>query len=127
MGPDGTAAGAPTFRSLVHADIPVLTANHIGSGALHVDRIPSIDIVSKTSGNLTVARGGTGATTAAAACTNIGAVPTTRTINTKPLTANVTLDTGDIQMLSFATMPAVTPKNVFFRVGKRTFFDTGAA
>jgi len=41
--------------------------------------------------------GGTGATTAAAALTNLGAVPTSRTINGKPLTGNVVLTQADIE------------------------------
>jgi len=40
--------------------------------------------------------GGTGATTAAAALTNLGAVPVSRTINGKPLTGNVVLSNTDV-------------------------------
>ncbi len=41
--------------------------------------------------------GGTGATTAAAALTNLGAVPTSRTINGKNLSTNVVLTQADIE------------------------------
>ena len=40
--------------------------------------------------------GGTGATTAAAALTNLGAVPVSRTINGKPLTGNIVLSNTDV-------------------------------
>ncbi|UYM56783.1 pyocin knob domain-containing S74 family peptidase [Leclercia adecarboxylata] len=40
--------------------------------------------------------GGTGATTAAAALTNLGGVPVNRTINGKPLTGNVVLSNTDV-------------------------------
>lgn len=52
--PGSGSAGAPSFRSLVAADIPTLS------------------ITDKTSGTLTIARGGTGATNATDAKTNIG-------------------------------------------------------
>lgn len=50
----GTTNAAPNFRSLVSADIPTLS------------------IIDKTSGTLTVPRGGTGATTVEGARTNLG-------------------------------------------------------
>lgn len=40
--------------------------------------------------------GGTGATTASEALSNLGAVPTTRTINSKVLSSNVTLSASDV-------------------------------
>lgn len=40
--------------------------------------------------------GGTGATTASEALSNLGAVPTTRTINSKVLSRNVTLSASDV-------------------------------
>lgn len=54
-GPSSGAATEPTFRALVAADIPTL------------------DIITKTSGTLSIDRGGTGATTAAGARTNLEA------------------------------------------------------
>lgn len=49
-----------------------------------------------TSGTLPILRGGTGATTAIEALTNLGAVPTTRTVNSKALSSNITLDAADV-------------------------------
>lgn len=72
------ANGVPSFRALAAADIPTLS------------------ITDKTTGTLTVGRGGTGATTAANALTNLGAVPTTRTINGKALSSNITLSASDV-------------------------------
>ena len=43
-----------------------------------------------------VTQGGTGATTAGAALTALGGVPTTRTVNTKPLSSDVTLTASDV-------------------------------
>ena len=49
-----------------------------------------------TSGSLPIIRGGTGATNADNALTNLGAVPTTRTINSKALSSDVTLSASDV-------------------------------
>jgi hypothetical protein len=57
--PNG-AAGVPTFRAIVAADIPTLNQNTTGTS-------------SNVTGTVAVANGGTGATTAAAARTNLGA------------------------------------------------------
>jgi hypothetical protein len=57
--PNGSA-GAPTFRALVAADIPTLNQNTTGTA-------------SNVTGTVDVANGGTGATTAAGARTNLGA------------------------------------------------------
>ena len=57
--PNG-AAGVPTFRAIVAADIPTLNQNTTGTAA-------------NVTGTVAVANGGTGATTAAAARTNLGA------------------------------------------------------
>ena len=57
--PNGTA-GVPTFRAIVAADIPTLNQNTTGTAA-------------NVTGTVAVANGGTGATTAAAARTNLGA------------------------------------------------------
>lgn len=56
--PNGTA-GTPTFRSIVAADIPTLNQNTTGTA-------------SNVTGTVAIANGGTGATTAAAALTNLG-------------------------------------------------------
>jgi hypothetical protein len=57
--PNGTA-GVPTFRAILAADIPTLNQNTTGTAA-------------NVTGTVAVANGGTGATTAAAALTNLGA------------------------------------------------------
>lgn len=49
-----------------------------------------------TSGTLPVTRGGTGATTAASAITSLGAVPTTRTVNSKALGSDISLTASDV-------------------------------
>nr|DAK85098.1 MAG TPA: Baseplate component [Caudoviricetes sp.] len=49
-----------------------------------------------TSGKLSIARGGTNATTASDALSNLGGVPTTRTINSKALSSNITLNASDV-------------------------------
>ena len=58
--PNG-AAGVPTFRAIVAADIPTLNQNTTGTAA-------------NVTGTVAVANGGTGATTAGAALTNLGAI-----------------------------------------------------
>ena len=63
VAPNGTA-GVPTFRALVAADIPTLNQNTTGTAA-------------NVSGTVAIANGGTGATTAAAALTNLGAYAAT--------------------------------------------------
>jgi hypothetical protein len=59
--PNGTA-GAPTFRSIVAADIPTLNQNTTGTA-------------SNVTGTVAIANGGTGATSAASALSNLGAYP----------------------------------------------------
>lgn len=61
--PNGTT-GTPTFRSLVADDIPTLNQNTTGTAA-------------NVTGTVAIANGGTGATTAAAALTALGAYPST--------------------------------------------------
>jgi hypothetical protein len=81
--PNGTA-GAPTFRALVAADIPTLNQNTTGTAA-------------NVTGTIAVANGGTGATTAAGALTNLGAYaasnPSGYTSNTGTVTS-ITAGTG---------------------------------
>lgn len=48
---------------------------------------------------LGIPKGGTGATTASDALTALGGVPTTRTVNSKPLSSNVTLTADDVDAL----------------------------
>jgi hypothetical protein len=59
--PNGTA-GAPTFRAIVAADIPTLNQNTTGTA-------------SNVTGTVAIANGGTGATSAATALSNLGAYP----------------------------------------------------
>ena len=77
--PNGTD-GAPTFRSIVAADIPTLNQNTTGTA-------------SNVTGTVAVANGGTGATTASAALTALGAYaasnPSGYTSNTGTVTSIV--------------------------------------
>jgi hypothetical protein len=59
--PNGSA-GTPTFRTVVAADIPTLNQNTTGTA-------------SNVTGTVAIANGGTGATTAATALSNLGAYP----------------------------------------------------
>jgi hypothetical protein len=59
--PNGTA-GAPTFRAIVAADIPTLNQNTTGTAG-------------NVTGTVAIANGGTGATSAATALSNLGAYP----------------------------------------------------
>jgi len=60
------------WTTLAASDIPSLNASKINAGTFDVARIPTLSITDKTSGTLTVGRGGTGATDAAGARTNLG-------------------------------------------------------
>lgn len=77
--PNG-AAGVPTFRAIVAADIPTLNQNTTGTAA-------------NVTGTVAIANGGTGATTAAGALTNLGAYaasnPNGYTSNTGTVTSIV--------------------------------------
>ena len=53
-----------------------------------------------TSGTLPIARGGTNATSASTALSNLGGVPTTRTINSKALSSDITLSASDVGAMS---------------------------
>ena len=69
--PWDSVTGKPTtFTPATHGH--ALTDANI-TGVLPVAQVPTLDLATKTSGTLTVARGGTGATTAAGALTALGA------------------------------------------------------
>ena len=93
--PNGTA-GSPTFRSIVAADIPTLNQNTTGTA-------------SNVTGTVAIANGGTGATSAASALTNLGAYPSSNpsgyTSNTGTVTSvAMTVPTG----LSVSGTPITT-------------------
>ena len=52
--------------------------------------------ITDLTGTLPISKGGTNATSASAALSNLGAVPTTRTINSKALSSNITLNASDV-------------------------------
>jgi hypothetical protein len=83
-GPPGGTSQSPLFRALVLADLPAGTA---GAGC--------------TLGNL-IPNGCTGATTAAGALVNLGAVSTATTVNGHALSSNVTVSASD---LTTGTLP----------------------
>jgi hypothetical protein len=107
--PNGTA-GVPTFRAIVAADIPTLNQNTTGTAAnitatsnstlttLSSLSLPGSQVSGNISGNaanvtgtVAIANGGTGATTAAGALTNLGAYaasnPSGYTSNTGTVTS----------------------------------------
>jgi cytoskeletal protein CcmA (bactofilin family) len=88
--PNG-AAGVPTFRAIVAADIPTLNQNTTGTA-------------SNVTGTVAVANGGTGATTAGGALTNLGAYaasnPSGYTSNTGTVTS--VSGTGTVSGLSLS-------------------------
>lgn len=64
--------------------------------SIHADRLFVWNKVYTSSQTVPIKSGGTGATTASAAISNLGAVPATRTINSKPLDSNIELNCADI-------------------------------
>jgi hypothetical protein len=99
--PNGVA-GVPTFRSIVAADIPTLNQNTTGTA-------------SNVTGTVAIANGGTGATTAAAALTSLGAYPASNpngyTSNTGTVTsvAALTLGTAGSDLSSTVANGTTTP------------------
>lgn len=80
------------------ARIPGLAASKITEGVLDVARIPGLAASKITSGSLAIARGGTGATTADAARTNLGA---TKKRNITANYSGTTTDTPDFLLKTF--------------------------
>lgn len=59
-------------------------------------------------GTIPIANGGTGATTASGALSNLGGVPTTRTVNSKALSSNITLTASDVGARASDWMPSAS-------------------
>lgn len=85
----GTATKLKTARTFP-------AVNLAGTGTASFDGSADPTAVG-VSGTLPVSHGGTGAATASAALTALGGVPTTRKVNGKALSADVTLGAGDIK------------------------------
>lgn len=94
--PDGSS-GVPTFRAIVAADIPTLNQNTTGTA-------------SNVTGTVAVANGGTGATTASDARTNLDAQVTLvsgtniKTINSTSLLGSGDIVTGDVTLTGTQTL-----------------------
>ena len=87
--------GVPTTRTINSKALSsniTLSASDVGAAESNHTHSTS-DI---TSGTLPIARGGTNATSASTALSNLGGVPTTRTINSKALSSNITLNASDV-------------------------------
>jgi hypothetical protein len=99
--PNGTT-GVPTFRAVVAADIPTLNQNTTGTA-------------DNVTGTVAIANGGTGATSAAAALTALGAYPLSNpsgyTSNTGTVTsvAALTLGTTGTDLSSTVATGTTTP------------------
>lgn len=105
-------AGAPTFRAIVAADIPTLNQNTTGTA-------------SNVTGTVAIANGGTGATTAANALTNLGAYAasnpagyTTNTGTVTSITAGSYLTGGTITASGTIAVDAA-PENTASKVVAR--------
>lgn len=87
------------------ARIPGLAASKITEGVLDVARIPGLAASKITSGAIAVARGGTGATTADAARTNLGA---TKKRNITANYSGAVTDSPDFVIKSFSDVALAT-------------------
>lgn len=93
--PNG-AAGIPTFRTIVAADVPTLNQNTTGTA-------------SNVTGTVAIANGGTGSTTAGAALTALGAQATLVSgTNIKTINSTSLLGSGDIVISSGAVSDTVS-------------------
>jgi hypothetical protein len=129
--PNGIA-GVPTFRAIVAADIPTLNQNTTGTAAnvtattnstittLSALSLPGSQVSGNISGNsanvtgtVAIANGGTGATTAAAALTALGAYPATNPsgygTGTVTSVAALTLGTTGTDVSSSVATGTTTP------------------
>ena len=92
----GAVPATRTINSKALSSDVTLSASDIGAAeSSHNHSVSDI-----TSGTLPISRGGTNATTASAALTSLGAVPTTRTVNNKALSSDITLSASDVSAAS---------------------------
>lgn len=92
-----TVNGAVTCGSIVPST-PV-DISHGGTGATNAAAARNNLGAMAADAVIPIAQGGTNATTAAAALTNLGAVPTSRTVNGKALSANIALSAADVDAM----------------------------
>lgn len=95
----GTSAAAPTFRSLVAADIPGLAWSKITSGN---DDLKAIEALTGTSGFLKKTASNTWSLDTATY------VPTSRTVNGHALSSNVTVTASDVGLSNVTNYSQIT-------------------
>lgn len=103
--------GSPSFRQLVANDIPNLDASKITAGTLNANRIPDLNASKITAGILPIERGGTGATAASAALSNLGAVAKSG----DTMTGNLTLENGKMLLLGNSISTGLQMARIYLR------------
>ena len=105
--------------------IPVFTTSWADGGYLSAQNLRNKLGLGNTTGALPVANGGTGATTASAALTALGGVPTTRKVNNKALSGDISLTASDVGALPITGGTISGSLNVGGNVELRTDSEGG--